>query len=89
MNQNPPFIWAHLLHLGSNLWNEEGNTRARENRSTLCASDTLQLDRALWDAHIKDLKEAGVNTLIIDVAEALQYRSHPELAAKGAFTHLR
>ena len=87
MENRKTFIWAHLLHLGSNMWNEEGNTRGRENRSTPCASDVLRFDRPLWEAHTKELWEAGVNTLIIDVAESLQYVSHPELSAKGALTH--
>ena len=81
------FMWAHLLHLGSNMWNEVGNTRGREHRSTPCASEILRFDRPLWEAHTLALKEAGLNTLIIDVAEALQYKSHPEISAKGALTH--
>lgn len=80
-------MWAHLLHLGSNMWNEEGNTRGRENRSTPCASSVLRFDRELWEAHTEELRKAGINTLIIDVAEALQYKSHPEISAKGALTH--
>ena len=87
MEKNKNFRWVHLLHLGSNMWNEEGNTRGREHRSTPSASDTLLFDRPLWEAHTKELRDAGINTLIIDVAESLQYRSHPELAAKGALTH--
>ncbi len=85
--QNKNFMWAHLLHLGSNMWNEEGNTRGRTHRSTPCASDTLRFDRELWESHTNELREIGVNTLIIDVAEALQYKSHPEISAKGALSH--
>ena len=85
--KNEHFMWAHLLHLGSNMWNEVGNTRGREHRSTPCASEVLRFDRPLWEAHTLALKEAGVNTLIIDVAEALEYKSHPEISAKGALTH--
>lgn len=85
--QQKSFMWAHLLHLGSNMWNEVGNTRGREHRSTPCASEVLRFDRPLWEAHTLALKEAGVNTLIIDVAEALAYKSHPEISAKGALTH--
>jgi len=81
------FMWAHLLHLGSNMWNEVGNTRGRTHRSTPCASEILRFDRPLWEQHTLDLREAGVNTLIIDVGEALSYRSHPEIAARGALTH--
>ena len=85
--ENKNFMWAHLLHLGSNMWNEVGNTRGREHRSTPCASEVLRFDRPLWEAHTLELKEAGVNTLIIDVAEAMLYKSHPEISAKGALTH--
>ena len=87
MENKTPFMWVHLLHLGSNMWNEEGNTRGREHRSTPCASDTLRFDRDLWRAHTEELWKAGINTLIIDVAEALQYKTHPELSAKGALSH--
>lgn len=87
MESKKNFIWAHLLHLGSNMWNEEGNTRGREHRSTPCASDILRFDRPLWEAHTRDLKDAGINTLIIDVAEAMQYTSHPEISAQGALSH--
>jgi len=85
MNQN--FMWANLIHLGTNMWNEEGNTACRENHSIPCASSKLRFFRESWDAHMQELKDCGVNTLIIDVAEALKYESHPELAAEGAFTH--
>ena len=85
MNQN--FMWANLVHLGSNMWNEEGNTTGREHRSTPCASPKLRFFRETWDAHMQELRDSGVNTLIIDVGESLKYESHPELAAEGAFTH--
>jgi len=85
MNQN--FMWANLVHLGSNMWNEEGNTKGREHRSTPCASPKLRFFRETWDAHMQELRDSGVNTLIIDVGESLRYESHPELAAEGAFTH--
>ena len=83
--ENKNFMWAHLVHLGSNMWNEEGNTRGREHRSTPCASSVLRFDRELWDLHMQELKESGVNTLIVDVGEAMLYESHPEISAQGAF----
>ncbi len=86
MSENK-FMWAHLLHLGVNMWNEVGNTRGRETRSTKQGVTEVTFYRDLWDAHIEDLKKAGVNTLIIDLAEALQYKSHPEISVKGAWTH--
>lgn len=78
-------MWAHLVHLGSNMWNEEGNTRGREHRSTPSASPVLLFNRELWDSHMKALKNSGVNTLIIDLGEAMLFESHPELAVDGSF----
>ena len=86
---NNNFMWAHLVHLGSNMWNEEGNTRGREHRSTPCASPVLRFDRELWDSHMQGLKNSGVNTLIIDLGEAMLYESHPELAVEGSFDRKR
>ena len=84
---NQTFMWTHLVHLGSNMWNEEGNTRGREHRSTPCASPKLRFYRDLWDDHILKLKQVGVNALIIDVGEAMRYESHPELAVEGSWSH--
>ena len=83
------FMWAHLVHLGSNMWNEEGNTRGREHRSTPCASPILRFDRELWDSHMEGLKKSGVNTLVVDLGEAMLYESHPELAVEGSFDRTR
>ncbi|MBQ7335973.1 MAG: Tat pathway signal protein [Clostridia bacterium] len=80
------FMWAHLLQLGSNMWNEEGNTRGREHRSNSEASPVLRFDRRLWDEYVLELKQAGVNTLIIDIGEAMAYESHPELAVLGSWS---
>ena len=86
---NNEFIWAHLVHLGSNMWNEEGNTRGREHRSTPCASPVLRFNRELWDSHMQGLRDSGVNTLVVDLGEAMLYESHPELAVEGSFDRKR
>ena len=81
-------IWSVLVHLGSNMWNEEGNLTGRgENRSNRDASPVLRFDRKLWDEHMLVLKEKGVNTIVMDVGEAMQYESHPELQVKGSWSH--
>ena len=81
-------IWSTLVHLGNNMWNEEGNLRGRgENRSNRCASPVLRFDRRLWDSYIQRLSETGTNTIILDVGEAMLYESHPELAVEGSWTH--
>lgn len=86
---NNEFIWAHLVHLGTNMWNEEGNTRGREHRSTPCASPVLRFNRELWDSHMQGLRNSGINTLVLDLGEAMLYESHPELAVEGSFDRKR
>jgi hypothetical protein len=86
MADKKEFIWSELVHLGSNFWNEEGNTKGREHRSTPAASPELLFHRESWDKHIQDLKDAGVNTLIVDIGDAMLYNSHPEIALKGSWT---
>ncbi len=87
--ENNHFIWSQLVQLGSNCWNEEGNTKGREHRSTPCASPKLRFFKPEWDKHIEDLKNAGVNMLLIDLAEAMRYETHPELAVEGSWSRDR
>ena len=84
---NNKFRWIELLHLGSNLWREEGNSKGREHRSTPEASPVFLFDRDCWNKHTEDLRTAGVDTLIIDVAEALKYESHPEINVRNSWDH--
>ncbi|MBQ3049863.1 MAG: hypothetical protein IJC94_07910 [Oscillospiraceae bacterium] len=83
-----PDIWAYLIHLGSNMWNdkntidpyyigEEGHPLYRD--YLLCEDET-------WDEVVKFLSTHGFNTLLIDIGEGLAYESHPELAVKGSWS---
>ncbi|MBE6550493.1 MAG: Tat pathway signal protein [Ruminococcaceae bacterium] len=87
MSEKRNIMWANLLHLGSNLWNDEGHSRHREHRSTPSASPVFLFDRKCWNDHTEELRKIGVNTLIIDIAEAMRYESHPEIAVEGAWDH--
>lgn len=81
------FMWSALVHLSTNLWAEEDCTACKGNELwELPASKELRCDKKVWDKHISDLKEAGVNTLVIDLCDAVVYDSHPEIAVKGAWT---
>ena len=82
------FMWATLVHIGTNMWFEENNRIRSEQKNIwkVPASAKLRFDRAVWDRYLLKLKQSGVNTLIIDVAEALQYKSYPELATEGAWS---
>lgn len=83
---NKEFMWTMLVHLGNNMWNEEGNMTGREKNPEGVASSVLRFDRKLWDEYMEYMRKCGVNTVIIDVAEAMIYESHPELAVEGSWT---
>ena len=79
-------IWSVLLHLGGNMWNEEGITRGRENSPDAVASPELRFSRAVWDRQLERLASYGVNMIVLDLGEGLRYESHPELAVSGSWT---
>ena len=87
MNKNE-LMWSMLIHLGYNMWYEEGNDRGMSyvKQSGVMASSTLRLNRKLWDDYMDYQKKCGVNTLIIDLGEGMRYESHPELAVKGSWS---
>ena len=79
-------IWSTLIHFGTNMWNEEGNTRGRENEPGAVASSTLRFDFDMWRETLEQQKAVGVNMIILDIGEGLRYDSHPELAVNGSWS---
>lgn len=79
-------IWSVLLHLGGNMWNEEGNIRGRESCPDAVASQKLRFSRPVWDRYLKRLAGMGVNMIVLDIGEGLRYESHPELAVEGSWS---
>ncbi len=79
-------MWSILLHFGTNMWNEQGNTRTREKEPGAVASDTLRFSRPLFREIAERGKTQGMNTVILDLGEGLRYESHPELAVNGSWT---
>ena len=80
-------MMATLVHIGTNMWLEEDN-KTVNNKDTweMPASNKLRLDKELWDKYMVELKEAGNNTLILDLGDGIKYDSHPEIAVEGAWT---
>ncbi len=91
-------IMATLVHLSTNMWFEFGNTRGmwwtdedgvKHPHNTTYrepASETMRLDRELWRQYTTELREAGNNTLMIDLGDGVIYDTHPEIALKDAWT---
>ena len=67
-------LWANLLQLGENMWNDKK------------PHDTLQCDERVWEDLTGRMSKIGMNMLVIDIAEGMEYPSHPELAVKGSWS---
>ncbi len=72
-------IWANLLHWGHNMW---GDT----DRAYTPPIDHLGCDIPLWNELTKNMVDSGLNMVVIDLGEGIQYQSHPELGVKGAWS---
>jgi hypothetical protein len=92
---NEKFIWAALFHMGYNMWSDvpvpfwgpkNNCVRDPEQLKWICAADHLRFDESVWRKATAHAAERGMNMLVIDIGEALQLQSHPELAVKGSWT---
>lgn len=68
-------IWALFVQLGQNMWWKEHSE--------------LDFDNEAWEEVISSAKENGINQIIIDVGEGYEYKSHPELTKKRAWSYDR
>ena len=83
-------MWGALLHMGTNMWSDVPVTSwgpfKGEQLSLVCQADHLRFDDKVWQALTARMQAAKMNLVVIDLGEALQYESHPELAVKGSWT---
>ena len=83
------FIWAMLLHMGTNMWCDQVPNRwgpfKGEDLKIICKADHLRFDEAVWRRITGRMAEVGMNMVIIDLGEAICYPSHPELQVKGSW----
>ncbi len=68
-------IWSLYLRLGSNMW--------------FTKNDHLVFDEEAWEQSIAKAKECGINQIVLDIGEGMQYGSHPELSVSDAWTRQR
>jgi len=65
-------IWACLLHISMNMWKEK--------------SPVLAFDDSLWKDLLEKMVEVGMNMVVMDLGDAILYKSHPEIAVKNAWS---
>lgn len=87
MRLHHDFVWGTLVHIGTNLWYEEENKQCDcSNLYNTPASNRLRFDRATYDRYVDEMKQAGLNCIVLDLADAMVFDSHPELAIEGSLT---
>ena len=82
LSSGTELIWGCLLHLSFNMWEEY----ISPHRPFRGYRPYLRMDEALWNDAISAMAKAKVNTVVIDLGDAVAYESHPEIAVKGAWT---
>jgi hypothetical protein len=88
----PKFMWGALLHFGLNIQSDipvshwGGKIYFGEDLKLMTAADHVRFDEAVFDRLTDYMAEKGMNTVVIDLEEALFYPSHPELAVKGTWS---
>ena len=63
----------------SKLFNPEANDNAWKPEN--------DVDFGVWDRIVKRAAECGYNTLLIDLGDAVKYKSHPEISAPDALSY--
>lgn len=74
-------MWAYLMHLNTNGSGEKGaNVPLAPWRDYVTADDNV------WKQTIDFLPSCGVNTVVIDLGDAIEYETHPEISLPGAWS---
>ena len=86
-------IWAFMVHLGCNCWayhtvDHWGDSAGLQAESH-SPEDYMRFDEEEWRFITSRVAALGGNMILLDLAEGLQYESHPELSAKGAWSKER
>lgn len=70
-------MWGLLVHLSKNMWYPI-KTELKEH-----------FDDDFWNWILEESVKAGINTIILDVGDGIEYATHPEISIKGAWSRNR
>jgi hypothetical protein len=83
LDQNS-LMWGYMVQLSGNMW--EDHSDVPEQAQQRCYNPLLQWSEDLWNDMLPRMEAAGVNMALIDLGDAIQYRSHPEIAVENAWS---
>jgi len=93
----PDMIWANLIHLSYNEWEDNISLKYKDDnyQCKTCTEarqwaqglrSNLTFDDSVWNAILKEMVAVGMNMIVIDLGDGIQYESHPEISANNAWT---
>jgi hypothetical protein len=82
-DSNSDKLWGSLLHLSFNMWEDYYLPTLKYDSGY---RSELALSEALWNDALKTMQEKGLNMVVVDLGNAIQYDSHPEIAVRGAWS---
>jgi len=94
---SPDIIWANLVHLSYNMWADNTPLKYKDDnyqnlnfkeagKWASCFRPYLTFDDNVWNAILKKMVAVGMNMIVIDLGDGIQYESHPEIAVNNAWT---
>lgn len=79
-------IWGNLLHLATNMWEDVPPAGPLTRDTMRQYVDELMFDEDVWNQVTEHMAATGMNMVVIDLGDAVQYESHPEIAVRGAWS---
>jgi len=70
-------MWSVLVHLSRDMW------------MSGVLEDTLSFADDIWDYILAESVKSGINTIVLDVGNGIEYESHPEIVKNGAWSKKR
>ena len=78
-------VWGNLLHLSCSMWGDWDHP-AKYTGGCWGAKPYRRFDEEAWNTILTRMVTAGMNRVVIDLGDAVQYESHPEIAVEGAWS---
>ena len=81
-----PMIWSYFLQLSNHMWSPIGHYNSSPYMLDSSGHEENGTDIETWDKLVDFIAERQYNMLVIDVGDAIQYESHPEISAPDAWS---
>lgn len=80
MGDKKKMMWVYMLQLGTNMFGDDPTNQYYP------YNPGIMIDEKVWRQTIDFLPAQGFNTVLVDVADAVQYERHPEISIEGAWS---